>query len=64
MTKGDLGVALREKLLEDKVPGIAGTMYILDPDALGATVGLSFQDLKLKRYPETTNAYLSGLLAG
>ncbi|MCI0151488.1 hypothetical protein KNO81_37160 [Paraburkholderia sediminicola] len=64
MTKGDLGVALREKLLEDKVLSIAGTMYILDPDALGATVGLSFQDLQLKRYPVATNAYLSGLLAG
>lgn len=64
MTKGDLGVALRKKLLEDKVLSISGTMYILDPDALGAKVGLSFQDLKLKQYPAATNAYLSSLLTG
>lgn len=63
MTKGHLGVALREKLLEDRVLSIAGTMYILDPDALGATVGVSFQDLKLKRYPAATKAYLSRLLS-
>jgi hypothetical protein len=64
MTKGDLGVALREKLLEDKVLSTAGTMYILDPDALGAKVGVGFQDLKLKRYPAATKSYLSSLLAG
>jgi hypothetical protein len=50
-------------MLKDKVLSLAGAMYILDPDALGATVGISFQDLKLKRYPAATNAYLSGLLA-
>lgn len=63
MTKGDLGDALRNKLLKDKVLSISGTMYILDPDALGARVGVSFQDLKSKRYSATTNAYLSDLLA-
>ena len=64
MTKGDLGVALREQLLEDGVLSLTKTMYILDPDELGAKVGVSFQDLKLKRYPAATNAYLARLLAG
>lgn len=62
MTKGRLGEALRQKLLSDRVLRIDGAMYILDPDALGAKVGLGFQDIKVKRYSETANAYLSDLL--
>lgn len=62
MTKGDLGLRLRQKLMEDKVLSISAQMYILDPDALGAVVGISFQDLKLKRYSVAVNSYLADLL--
>ncbi len=63
MTKGDLGLRLRQKLLADKVLSIVSPMYILDPDALGSVVGISFRDLKLKRYPPETKTYLADLFA-
>lgn len=63
MTKGDLGIALRKKLIDEGVLKVDGYMYILDPDALGQKVGLSFQDLKLKNYSPTTDAFLTKLLA-
>ena len=62
MTKGNLGLRLRQKLMEDKVLSIEGQMYILNPDTLGAVVGISFQDLKLKKYSTAANAYLAELL--
>ncbi|MFJ4289383.1 hypothetical protein ACIP1U_06245 [Cupriavidus sp. NPDC089707] len=62
MTKGSLGVALREKLLADEVLSLEGPMYFMDPDALGQQLGISFQDLKMKRYSPATLAYLRELL--
>jgi hypothetical protein len=62
MTKGDLGVALREKLLSDGVLSLEGAMYFLDADLLGQRVGTSFQDLKMKRYSPETLAYLRAVL--
>ncbi len=61
MTKGALGEALRAKLLDDKILKTEGTMYILDPDALGKMAGVSFADIKLKRYGEQVKAYLRGV---
>jgi hypothetical protein len=62
MTKGDLGVALRERLLADKVLTLEGEMYFLEPNVLGNKVGISFYDLKLKHYSEQSRAYLQGVL--
>lgn len=64
MTKGSLGIALRERLLTDKVLSLEGPMYFLDPDALGVVVGIGFQDLKLKRYPPKSRDYLHAILVG
>lgn len=62
MTKGALGVAIRQSLLKDKVLSLEGSMYFLEPDALGRVVGVGFQDLKLKRYPPQSRAYLQAIL--
>jgi hypothetical protein len=62
MTKGALGVALRERLVGDKVLSLEGSMYFLEPDLLGSRVGVGFQDLKLKHYPPTSRTYLQEIL--
>lgn len=62
MTKGLLGVALRERLIADGVLSLEGTMYFLEPDLLGSKVGVGFQDLKLKHYPPRSRAYLQEIL--
>ena len=64
MTKGALGIALRERLVADKVLSLEGAMYFLEPDLLGSKVGIGFQDLKLKHYPPKSRAYLQEILAG
>ncbi|AHI66156.1 hypothetical protein [Burkholderia thailandensis] len=64
MTKGSLGIALRQRLIDDKVLSLEGPMYFLEPDLLGKTVGISFQDLKLKNYPSQSRAYLQVILDG
>jgi hypothetical protein len=62
MTKGGLGVALRERLVADKVLSLEGDMYFLEPDLLGSKVGVGFQDLKLKRYPPKSRDFLQEIL--
>ena len=62
MTKGALGVALRQRLLEDGVLSLEGAMYFLEPNALGDKVGISFQDLKLKHYSQQSRVYLQSVL--
>jgi hypothetical protein len=64
MTKGALGIALRESLLADKVLSLEGAMYFLEPNVLGEQVGISFQDLKLKHYSVQSRAYLQSVLDG
>ena len=64
MTKGALGVALRERLVADKVLSLEGQMYFLEPNVLGEKVGVNFQDLKLKHYSPRSRAYLQSVLDG
>lgn len=64
MTKGALGVALRERLLADSVLTLEGAMYFLEPNVLGDKVGVSFHDLKLKHYSSQCRAYLQSVLDG
>jgi hypothetical protein len=62
MTKGQLGIALRQRLVEDKVLSLEGSMYFLEPKILGEKVGVSFQDLKMKHYSPQSHAYLQNVL--
>lgn len=64
MTKGSLGIALRQRLVADKVLSLEGAMYFLEPNVLGDRVGVSFQDLKLKHYSPQSRAYLQSVLDG
>ncbi|SUX55317.1 hypothetical protein [Chromobacterium vaccinii] len=62
MSKGEVGEALRKKLLDDKVLVVDGPMYFLDPKALGSMVGLSFQDAYLKKYGPQTLEYVQAVI--
>ena len=62
MTKGAIGDALREGLMRDKVLSLEGSMYFLEPNVLGQKAGVSFADIKLKRYGEQTKAYVRAFL--
>lgn len=62
MTKGTLGVALRDRLVADGVLSLEGAMYFLEPKVLGDRVGVSFQDLKLKHYSPQSRIYLQNVL--
>lgn len=62
MSKGGVGEALRETLLDDKVLSVKGQMYLLDPKALGGVVGLSFQDANVKNYGAQTRAYVQAVI--
>lgn len=63
MTRGTLGQAIRERLVKDRILSLEGSMYFLDPKALGMIVGATYQDLKLKRFNERIHQYLSSILA-
>lgn len=62
MSKGKLGEALRRRLLEDQVLSRESEMYFLDPNLLGSKVGISFQDLKIKKYSTSSRNYLQQIL--
>lgn len=61
MLKGEVGVALLQKLLSDGVIHLRSPMYVLNADVLGAKVGASFLDVKLKRYSTQTRNYVQSL---
>jgi hypothetical protein len=63
MTKGDVGVTLREALEERGVLSFDEPMYYLDPDALGREVGVDFLSLKRRTFSEKTNIWLADVLA-
>jgi hypothetical protein len=58
MLKGDVGRAVLAKLVRDDVIVLEGSMYYLNPDALGAKAGASFLELNLKRYSARTRDYV------
>jgi hypothetical protein len=64
MTKGIIGENLREKMVSDGILTLNGSMYFLDPDALGRVTGAKFQDVKLKRYSDDVRSYLSFIQDG
>lgn len=63
MTKGKLGVAIRDRLLKDNILSIEGEMYFLDPKALGRIVGATYQDLNLKRFNDQVRRYVASIAA-
>jgi hypothetical protein len=64
MTKGQLGVEVREKLIADKVLSLDGEIYYLDSSALGRVVGATYQDLKLRRFSEKARNYVTKIVRG
>nr|WP_279153030.1 hypothetical protein [Pseudomonas mosselii] len=62
MLKGRVGEALLQKLIDDKIIWTEGAMYCLDANALGAKVGISFQDAQAKRYATATREYVASLV--
>ncbi|MEG9624945.1 hypothetical protein [Pseudomonas guariconensis] len=62
MLKGKVGEALLQQLIDDNIIWTEGAMYCLDANALGAKVGISFQDAQAKRYSQVTKDYLSNLV--
>jgi hypothetical protein len=63
ITKGLIGVAVRERLLSDDVLSLEGKMYFLDPNALGRIVGATYQDLKVKRFHDRVREYVLSIVA-
>lgn len=62
MLKGDIGEKLLRKLINDEVISLKSPMYLLDADALGAKVGASYVNVKLKIYSPQTREYLQEVL--
>jgi hypothetical protein len=65
MTKDARGIALVDKLIEDKilVPFDAGKFYQLDPDIMGKNLGVGYHDLAQSRFTPESDSYLSDVLA-
>lgn len=62
MTKGELGIRLREKLLNDGVIAKSGKMYTLNSSALGKKTGVTYADLKVKSFNHQVRSYVATLL--
>lgn len=62
MTKGALGDAIRERLLQDNILSQQGNLYLLDSSRLGEIVGATYIDLKLKRFNHKVREYVSSIV--
>lgn len=63
ITKGALGVALREQMLRDGILSLEGDMYFLDSSMLGRVAGVTYQDIQMRRFSEKVRAYVSSITA-
>lgn len=61
ITKGAIGVAIRERLMRDGILSIEHDMYFLNPSVLGKVVGATYQDLKLKRFNDQVRQYVAAI---
>jgi hypothetical protein len=61
ITKGTLGVAIRERMMKDEILTLEGNMYFLDPVKLGKLVGATYQDLNLKKFNKQMRTYASSI---
>jgi hypothetical protein len=57
ITKGPVGVAIREKMMRDGILTREGGWYFLNPEALGRVAGASYHELKLKRFNDRIRSY-------
>lgn len=64
MTKDERGVALVDKLKEDKILKLfdAGKFYELDPDLMGKTLGIDYNSLAQSRFTPLSDSYLADVL--
>ena len=62
VTKGAVGVAIRQRLMDDGVLTREGSMYFLNPDALGRVVGATYQDMSLKVFNDRVRQYVLSVL--
>jgi len=60
MTKDARGIALVNKLIEDKilVPFAGGKFFCLDPDVMGTILGMGYHDLAQSRFTPECDSYL------
>ena len=63
MTKGQIGHAIREKLVLAGVIQRELPFYYLDPTALGEVTGITYQSLKNKQFNERADGFLEDALA-
>lgn len=56
--KNDTGQAVLKRLIHDGILALRGNFYYLDPGKLSANVGVSWQDLRRGRIPESLEKYI------
>jgi hypothetical protein len=61
MTKGNLGVEIRHRLMFDQIISLKGNKYFSDAGKLGEIVGATYQDLKFKPFDERVRKYVSSI---
>jgi hypothetical protein len=61
ITKGALGVALRERMIQDGILSLEGSMYFLNPTTLGSVAGVTYHDMQIRRFNEKVRAYASSI---
>lgn len=61
ITKGNIGVAIRERMMQDGILTHEGKWYFLDPVLLGKVVGATYQQLKLKCFNDRVRSYASSI---
>lgn len=61
MTKGELGVKIRHRLIHDGILSLEGEWYFLDPEALGRIAGTYYQEIKLKTFSPLLRQYVSSI---
>jgi hypothetical protein len=65
MTKDARGVALIDRLIEDKILTLvdSGKFYQLDPDVMGKTLWVGYHELAKSQFTPELDSYLSDVLA-
>jgi hypothetical protein len=61
MTKGRLGVAIRERMVKDGILSLEGNIYFLNSTALGQIVGATYQDVNMKRFNDKVRQYIQSI---
>lgn len=62
LTRNDLGLALRARLLKDGVLALDGKYYALDANRLGELLGIDYNIIARGETSERCNAYLAAIV--